>query len=802
MTISNEAIKTTVFGNGVQTTFSYNFLIPSAATAKLFLLDTVTGDSVLLPAASWSLSGAGNPAGGTFTYPRGVGADPASSTQTLTLLRDVPNTQNTNLANQNGYYPRAVEGALDWIVMQVQQFVDETSRSLRVPAQEQGFPPLPPATLRANTVQAYDSSGLPVLLPLQPDNNTSVIAQGGVTARTLAARFADMVNVLDYGAVPDWNGTAGTDNTAAFAAAFAYAALERRMVFVPYGDFFATGALWLQEGALGIMMQGTLFSPGGFVALTLGGNSATRNQNKIYGPVRVLRTTQSNWLSENDIGVRIWNADNCVCIIERAERFTINVQLASDLRGVEDSDFHYGRIIDGKVGVDLRTFNPGPTSYVNSCRHFGGHFACSSASNPGTDRFGVRLSANNPATDYILHNAHVFYGPAFELQVIGGHLAIPFLMEVDGRGVQAHAMRMEACSQHAAWHTRAMNDCTYEVNFVGTFGPFVNVLYTGATRAGGTVVMRHQTAAAVGAPRLVAAADSLRAIAYLEETVSAGGVGFERMAAMSGNPSGAPTTLNTLCFPGLTLVTPTGDGVTIPTSRAVGFVLDLDNPATPFGIQREVALQVEGTDVVGIVAQFNASETALGAGSPILWSNANAVYNGNTPNDPYWWETNVPLDQLSGGYPLFMWQRVTFHPAARYAFVGVRGGSGTANLRALRLFGSALYAPQVIYGGPRSWGLREITRSYALDPVSIPAGGAIASPAPVAFAGARASYFTQVTFQEEPNIQPDNEFIAWTASVRIQGAAGTMRWRATNSGPAAVDLGAGTLRIRQIKPRL
>lgn len=800
MTISNESIKTTVRGNGVQTTFSYNFLIPSASAAELYLLDTVTGGTILLPASSWQLTGAGNPAGGTFLYPRGSGSGPATSTQTLTLVRAVPYTQNTNLGNQNAYYPRAVEAALDWIVMQVQQFVDETGRSLRVPISEQGLPELLPAAFRTNTLLSFDSAGAVALLPIQPDNNTTVIAQGSATARTLAARFADMVNVLDHGAVPDWNGTTGTDNTAAFASAFAYAASTARMVFVPYGDFYAASPLWLQEGALGIMMQGTLYSPGGFVALTLGGNGATRNQNKVYGPVRVLRTTQSNWSSEADIGVRIWNADNCVCAIERSEKFTIAVQLASDLRGVEDSDFFYGRLIDAKVGVDMRTFNPGPDSYVNSCRHYGGHFANSSSTNQGTNRFGVRLSREAGAYD--LHNSHTFYSPAFELQIIGGHLAIPFMVEVSGRGLEAKNMRMEGCSPYAAWHSEAMNDCIYEVQFVGTFGPFVTILYTGATRAGGTVRANHQTSAHQQTPRLIAGTDNMRGAAYLDETISAGGIGFERMAVMSSNPSGSPTAMNSLIFPGLTLFTLNTDSVSIPTSRAVGFVLDLDNPATPYGIPREIALQAEGTDLVGIAVQFNASEVALGAAAPLLWSNANAVYNGGSGNDPYWWETNVPLDQLSGGYPLFMWQRVTFHPSARYAFVGVRGGSAAGVVRALRLFGTGVYTPQIIYGGTRAWGLREITRTYALDPASIPAGGSITSGSPVSFPNARASYFTDVSFQEEPNIQTENEFITWNASVRVQGASGTMRWRAFNSGASAVDLGVGTLRIQQTKPRL
>lgn len=799
MTISNEAIKVTVQGNGVQTTFNYSFLIPNQNTADLYLTDLDSGAVTLLSDASWLLSGANNPAGGTFTYPRtaGGGVQPISSRKTLTLVRAVPNTQQTNLGNQNGYYPRAVEGALDWIVMQVQQFVDETGRSLRVPISEQSLPELPAAAFRRNGVQGYDSTGAPIIIPV-PAVAGTVIPEGGNTARTLAEWFGEPVDVRGFGAVPDWNGTTGTDNTAAINLAFAYAATRGRMAYVPAGDFYCANAVTLPGAALGLRMDGRIISAGGFTALTIGAGGAQRQQRKIYGPLRVIRRTQSDWSSESDIGIRLFNLDACFVQIAEASQFTIGVQSYGDQLGCEDSNWLLGRIVDNKVGLDLRTGTS--TGWNNSNRYIGGHFACSSATNQGVNRYGVRLSREAGA--YTLHNHNIFYGPSFELQIIGGHQAIPFRVEVDGRALVARDIRMEACSPIVAEHTGAFNDAYYEIDFVGTFGPFVTILYTGATRAGGTVRANHQTSAAQQTPRLIAATENLRGAAYLEENPSSGGVGFERMAVMSGNPGGSPTTMNTLLFPGLTLMTLNTDSVSIPTSRAVGFVLDLDNPATPYGIPREIALQAEGTDLVGIAVQFNASEVALGAAAPLLWSNANAVYNGGSGNDPYWWETNVPLDQLSGGYPLFMWQRVTFHPSARYAFVGVRGGSAAGVVRALRLFGTGVYTPQIIYGGTRAWGLREITRTYALDPASIPAGGSITSGSPVSFPNARASYFTDVSFQEEPNIQTENEFITWNASVRVQGASGTMRWRAFNSGASAVDLGVGTLRIQQTKPRL
>lgn len=796
MTISAQNIKVTVTGNGAQTTFNYGFLIPSKSVAQLLLTDLTTGLVSVVDPGSWSLTGAGSPTGGTFTYPVPSSLTPLSATQTLTLARRVPNTQPTNLGNQGAYSPRSVEAGLDWLAMQAQQFVDETQRAIRLPLSEQGTGELLPAGFRRNQLLAFDSTGLPTLLPVQPDNNTTVITQGASLARALAARFADAVNVLDFGAVPDWNGTSGTDNSAAFNAAFAYAAAVKRMAVVPFGDFYCASAVTLPGDALGLRMDGQMFSPGGLVALTLGDAGAARNQNKVYGPIRVLRATQSDWSSEGDIGVRVWNADNCVCQFERVERFTINVQLASDLRGVEDSDMHYGRIIDGKIGVDMRCFNPGPQSYVNSIRHFGGHFACSSATNQGTDRFGFRFSREPGGYD--LHNAHAFYGPAFELQVIGGHLAIPFLCEVSGRGIYAHDVRMEGCSPHPAWHTAAMNDCRYDVTFAGTFGPFMSVLYTGATRASGSHVPQSLTAAAVASPRFIVGHESVRRVAYRDNHQTANGVGFEKMGAMGSSPAGSPTTLNTLVFAGANLFTLNPETVGIPTSRMLCFVLDFASAVTEYGVPKEVIIAAEGAEITPTVVQFDASENVMDGTKPPLFSNANVVYSG-APS--YWFRANVPIDQLSGGLPFFYWQRVALHPGCRFAAVGVSGATASGVLKALRLYTSPLLAPAVLYGptgSNRDWGSREMQASAAWTVPSL--GPGATSTFDINVPGVRGGDLIEVGFAKTSGFQ--NGGVVFHGVQGGTAATNQVRVTAQNISAGTIVVGEGTVFVRAERPRI
>jgi hypothetical protein len=66
-------------------------------------------------------------------------------------------------------------------------------------------------------------------------NGSSVTATGSTTSRTLANRFADWVNVKDFGAVGDWNGTTGTNNTIAFQNAMAAAAGKK--LYIPSGRY-------------------------------------------------------------------------------------------------------------------------------------------------------------------------------------------------------------------------------------------------------------------------------------------------------------------------------------------------------------------------------------------------------------------------------------------------------------------------------------------------------------------------------------------------------------------------------------
>lgn len=71
----------------------------------------------------------------------------------------------------------------------------------------------------AGTYAEGNDSRIVGALPSATAGSGSVLASGSTTSRTLSERFGEVFHVDDYGAKGDWNGTTGTDDTAAIQAA-------------------------------------------------------------------------------------------------------------------------------------------------------------------------------------------------------------------------------------------------------------------------------------------------------------------------------------------------------------------------------------------------------------------------------------------------------------------------------------------------------------------------------------------------------------------------------------------------------
>ncbi len=230
MTVSSTTNKATYSGNGTTTTFTVPFYFLAAADLQVILRSSAGVETVQTLTSQYTVTGAGVPSGGTVT----MVTAPASGT-TLTILRNIEATQQTDLLPNDRLPAESLETALDKLTMLVQQLDEETGRSLKYPSSDAAASAqLPAASLRAGKYLAFDALGLPTVSSSSPTpylaSDVSFTASGtGAAPRSVSAKLRDMVSVKDFGAIGDGS----ADDTVAFANAATAAASVGAAVYVP-----------------------------------------------------------------------------------------------------------------------------------------------------------------------------------------------------------------------------------------------------------------------------------------------------------------------------------------------------------------------------------------------------------------------------------------------------------------------------------------------------------------------------------------------------------------------------------------
>lgn len=194
------------------TVYYFTFRADSADWVRVYIDDVLQGTNFVL---ALNADQAASP-GGSVTLP-------VEATGTVRIERSTPMTQEVAYAAYDAFPAETHEAALDKVSMALQ---DATA----LEAATRAAADLAEATARAAADAAIIASGA------QPANVGLALVTVGTEARTVAARFADRTNVVDYGADP--SGVA--DSTAAFEAA-ANAGIE---VVIPAGEFLLGDMTW------------------------------------------------------------------------------------------------------------------------------------------------------------------------------------------------------------------------------------------------------------------------------------------------------------------------------------------------------------------------------------------------------------------------------------------------------------------------------------------------------------------------------------------------------------------------------
>lgn len=222
MTIATTTSTVTASGNGSTTVFPYTFYIPNAASVIVTYTDALGVATQLLP-SQFAITGLGSATGGNVTYP--LAGSPIASGTKLTITRTVPYTQPTSLVAQGGYYPGAVEAALDNLEMQIQQLASSvTSGASGVSSFN--------ARTGAITLASVDVTSALGFTPLNPANNLSDVANAVVARANLGLGTMAVETAANYAllASPDFTGiptaptaAAGTNTTQIATTAFVIA---------------------------------------------------------------------------------------------------------------------------------------------------------------------------------------------------------------------------------------------------------------------------------------------------------------------------------------------------------------------------------------------------------------------------------------------------------------------------------------------------------------------------------------------------------------------------------------------------
>jgi hypothetical protein len=752
--IGDVAPRVQYFGDGARTDFAFPFPIFDAADLELRV-----GQVVLT--GGYTVAGAGETEGGTASL-----ATPPAAGEVVTLRRRMTVERNTDFQDNGLLRARTLNDELDRIVAVLQEQRDEIGSALRQdPSEVGGQMMLPMRPARANRLLGFDSNGDPVVFPR--DSGLITAPFPGAVPRTAEDKMGERLSARDFGAT----GNGATDDGPALQAAMNAAAASGKTLLVGEGSFRTTLPLTLPGAAAGLVMRGMLLyaGPPGQAALTIGDGGAARNAEKILTGLAVLRATQSDWANEGDIGIVLRNLDASMVEIRSATGFTIGVRTLGDGRGFEDTTLILGRIANNRIGLDIRTATA--QGWNTSVRYYGGHFAVGSTVNTTLDRFGIRLSAAPGA--YVAHNRHVFDGPNFELNAKDRPIAgIPFLCEVNSRAVIARAMRMEGCSPTVARHTGAAQDHLYEVAWASQ-GYQVEIEHSAtATRFGGVVRAAHQAAPHIEATRELAAVPNLRAAAI---RWNAAETGFEKLAVLSSNVMGTPTALADFVFPGLDALTLTGRGVVLGGGRALGFVVDAR-------VCKHFALALDADAPRLMVMCFDADMNLLGGtAGTVLASGQSVQWNAAAS----WWQGAADMEDAT----LTRLQAVRLSAAVGYAVIGVARIDRDYELRAMRLLCDPRHAPAVLYGLPDlRHGVRDLVAETPWDPPAVAAGASAQVNVPLA--GARPGDFVQAAFSLATS------GVVFLAQIGAQDLVTVTAWNRT---AAAVDLGAGTVRVRVTK---
>jgi Pectate lyase superfamily protein len=373
------------------------------------------------------------------------------------------------------------------------------------------------------------------------------------------------------------------------------------ILYFPSGkDFVTTTTVTIPVG-VHVVMDSPLTYKGTGQALVIGQSGSSNN--RVNLKLDVVKETQSDWTSEDVIGIKLINTIASSIDIVRAQGFTIGVQCIGSGGGFVYNEISLGDISNNKIGVDCTNETSGGIGWCNENQFIGGRFWCGSSTNLTKSRYGVRITSKDGT--YVVNNNNNFLKPSFELKTPNTGEAIPVLVE---QGEQ-NAFKECRNESNSATFARVSNNST-ENTFTTGYG-FVTVEDNSNFPASFTSSRRDESIDNMN--KLIFNSGNLR-----EKTVPYDGSTTFNVAGMFIGNSGNASTNKALT--GITMNT---NSITVSSSRAIGIRIPTSS-AKRFVVRRDVNPSNAG----------RISIRCFDANSSLLYSTSTAYVKGKSNRAP------------------------------------------------------------------------------------------------------------------------------------------------------------------------
>jgi hypothetical protein len=473
MTISNQINVSQYTGTGANTVLNTLFVFVADTDIKVTQRTTATGAEVEMRlGTNYTVAGGGSPpVVGTVTPVNG--AVDFTTAMTWTIERVTPQTQSLDYVANDTFPAESHEAGLDKVTILAQDAdpvrsdgVNSRSKFLSLPTTDplSVGTEIPDAVTRAGLALVFDGAGAPAVqaLTTSDSTNSTVVATNSTASRTLADRFAERVNVKDFGALGD----GVTDDTVAIQLAFNSAQILGRStaVYFPAGTYMTTGLILHTAVAnhVSIAGDGAESSIIRLVADTLPTFAAVisiRRDNVSFSDIQI-DGNSAGIVANEDYDCVLIDADFVSlnsCVIANAGRdgistpITVVTEAVHDKLTVSECEINSS----GRYGIYLNTTTD---SQVTSCRIFG---------SGNHSIFVAGKAASAESSELIIRGNHVNNDPALAFRVHGGGAIVGDGMSVTGdRVVMSHNLVQQA-PDYGISITNNLAVATRDISIVG-----------------------------------------------------------------------------------------------------------------------------------------------------------------------------------------------------------------------------------------------------------------------------------------------------------------------------------------------